>query len=67
MVLGAFLAGILLSETEYRHQVEADIRPFRGILLGLFFMSVGMSIDIALIWSELAQITLLVIGLMVGR
>ena len=67
MVLGAFLAGILLSETEYRHQVEADIRPFRGILLGLFFMSVGMSIDIALIWSELAQITLLVIGLMVGK
>lgn len=67
MVLGAFLAGLLLSETEYRHQVEADIRPFRGILLGLFFMTVGMSIDITLIQSELAQITLLVIGLMVGK
>ena len=67
MVLGAFLAGVLLSETEYRHQVEADIRPFRGILLGLFFMTVGMSIDITLIQSELAQITLLVIGLMVGK
>ena len=67
MVLGAFLAGILLSETEYRHQVEADIRPFRGILLGLFFMTVGMSIDIALIESELAKITLLVVGLMVGK
>jgi CPA2 family monovalent cation:H+ antiporter-2 len=67
MVLGAFLAGALLSETEYRHQVEADIRPFRGILLGLFFMTVGMSIDITLIQSEWARITLLVIGLMVGK
>jgi monovalent cation:H+ antiporter-2, CPA2 family len=67
MVLGAFLAGILLSETEYRHQVEADIRPFRGILLGLFFMTVGMSIDLTLIQSEWAQIALLVIGLMVGK
>jgi len=67
MIWGAFLAGFLLSETEYRHQVEADIRPFRGILLGLFFMTVGMSIDIALIQSELAQITLIVIGLMAGK
>ncbi len=67
MVLGAFLAGLLLSETEYRHQVEADIRPFRGILLGLFFMTVGMSIDIALIQNELAKITLLVAGLLVGK
>lgn len=67
MVLGAFLAGLLLSETEYRHQVEADIRPFRGILLGLFFMTVGMSIDITFIWSNLAQITLLVVGLLVGK
>lgn len=67
MALGAFLTGLLLSETEYRHQVEADIRPFRGILLGLFFMTVGMSIDIALIQRELALITLLVIGLMVGK
>jgi CPA2 family monovalent cation:H+ antiporter-2 len=67
MVLGAFLAGLLLSETEYRHQVEADIRPFRGILLGLFFITVGMSIDITFIQSKLAQITLLVIGLMVGK
>ena len=67
MVLGAFLAGFLLSETEYKHQVEADIRPFRGILLGLFFMTVGMSVDITLILSELTQITLIVIGLMVGK
>ena len=67
MVLGAFLSGLLLSETEYKHQVEADIRPFRGILLGLFFITVGMSIDIMLIWRELATITLLVASLMVGK
>ena len=67
MILGAFLAGVLLSETEYRHQVEADIRPFRGILLGLFFMTVGMSIDIGLIRSELVNVTLIVLGLMIGK
>ncbi len=43
--LGAFLAGLLLSETEYRHQVEADIKPYKSLLLGLFFMTVGMSIN----------------------
>ncbi|MCG8559320.1 MAG: monovalent cation:proton antiporter-2 (CPA2) family protein [Hyphomicrobiales bacterium] len=67
MVMGAFLAGLLLSETEYRHQVEADIRPFRGILLGLFFVTVGMSIDITLIWRELPTVTLIVVALMVGK
>jgi len=44
--LGAFLAGVLLSESTFRHQLEADIEPFRGILLGLFFISVGMSLDL---------------------
>lgn len=44
--LGAFLAGALLAETNYRTQVEADIRPFRGLLLGLFFVTTGTSIDI---------------------
>lgn len=67
MVLGAFLAGLLLSETEYRHQVEADIRPFRGILLGLFFMTVGMSIDLTLIQSEWAKIALIVVGIIAGK
>jgi CPA2 family monovalent cation:H+ antiporter-2 len=46
MALGAFLAGLLLAETEYRHQVEVDIQPFRGLFLGLFFITVGMVIDI---------------------
>ena len=49
MALGAFLAGVLLSESTFRHQLEADIEPFRGILLGLFFMSVGMSLDLGLL------------------
>mmetsp|Transcript_16096 Transcript_16096/g.36798 ORF Transcript_16096/g.36798 Transcript_16096/m.36798 type:complete len:722 (-) Transcript_16096:485-2650(-) len=47
--LGAFLAGVLLAETKYRHQIEADIAPFRGLLLGLFFITVGFGIDISLI------------------
>ncbi len=47
MALGAFIAGVLLADSEYRHQVEADVFPFRGLLLGLFFMSVGMTLDIA--------------------
>ncbi len=45
LALGAFMAGVMLAESEYRHQIEADILPFRGLLLGLFFMSVGMSLD----------------------
>lgn len=49
MALGAFLAGLLISETEYRHQVEGDIEPFRGLLLALFFMTIGMEIDVRLL------------------
>ncbi|GBU20032.1 MULTISPECIES: monovalent cation:proton antiporter-2 (CPA2) family protein [unclassified Methylobacterium] len=54
MAMGAFLAGILLAESNFRHQLEADIEPFRGMLLGLFFMSVGMSIDGGLLKSSWA-------------
>ncbi|MCG8543188.1 MAG: monovalent cation:proton antiporter-2 (CPA2) family protein, partial [Alphaproteobacteria bacterium] len=46
MALGAFLAGLLFAETEYRHEIEVDIEPFKGLLLGLFFISVGMAIDV---------------------
>ncbi len=62
MAFGAFLAGMLLAETHYRHQVAADIQPFRGLLLGLFFMSVGMSVDFGLTASKAG----LVIGLAAG-
>jgi CPA2 family monovalent cation:H+ antiporter-2 len=51
LALGAFLAGMMLGETEYRHQVEADIQPFRDVLLGLFFVTVGMMLDLATVWA----------------
>jgi glutathione-regulated potassium-efflux system protein KefB len=50
--LGAFLAGILLADSEFRHQIESDIAPFEGLLLGLFFMTVGMSLDVELVLTE---------------
>lgn len=53
MAMGAFVAGVLLSESSFRHQLEADIEPFRGLLLGLFFMGVGMSLDLVLVWDNL--------------
>jgi len=61
MAMGAFLAGVLLSESTFRHQLEADIEPFRGILLGLFFLAVGMSLDVVLVlrdWQLIALGTL---------
>jgi CPA2 family monovalent cation:H+ antiporter-2 len=58
--LGAFLAGVLLSETEYRHQVEIDVAPFKGLLVGLFFITVGMSIDVRAVWSGIGAILLAV-------
>jgi monovalent cation:H+ antiporter-2, CPA2 family len=63
MALGAFLAGLLIAETEYRHQVEGDIEPFRGILLALFFMTIGMSIDLGLIIGNAATVIMLVVAL----
>ena len=68
MAMGAFLAGLLLSESNYRHELEADIEPFRGLLLGLFFLSVGMSVDLGVIMAQWAMLLLgvvLVVGLKV--
>jgi len=56
MALGAFLAGVLLAESNYRHELEADIEPFRGLLLALFFMGVGMTIDMTVVWANLALV-----------
>ncbi|MDH3872239.1 MAG: monovalent cation:proton antiporter-2 (CPA2) family protein, partial [Gammaproteobacteria bacterium] len=64
MALGAFLAGLMLADSHYRHQVVADIQPFRGLLLGLFFMSVGMSIDFGLFDDRGLLIAGLVVGLL---
>lgn len=65
MALGAFLAGLLLAETEYRHEIEVYIEPFKGLLLGLFFMSVGMGIDYRTIADEPFWIGAAVVGLFV--
>lgn len=62
--LGAFLAGMLLGESHYRHQIEADLRPFRDILLGLFFVSIGMLIDVQLFASHSLLILTLTLGLL---
>ncbi len=64
MALGAFLAGLLFAGTEYRHQIAADIEPFKGLLLGLFFISVGMSLDILAVWADIGWVLLSVIGLL---
>jgi monovalent cation:proton antiporter-2 (CPA2) family protein len=71
--LGAFLAGVLLAESSYRHELEADIEPFRGLLLGLFFISVGMTVDLKVIaanWALLAgalvTLTLIKVGVVYG-
>ncbi len=63
MALGAFLAGMMLAETEYSHQVESVIRPFRDILLGLFFISVGMLLDLNALWRELWVILALLVSM----
>ncbi len=67
MVLGAFIAGMLLADSEYRHALEADIAPFKGLLLGLFFIAVGMSVNIGLLLREPATILLIVIALMLAK
>jgi len=65
MALGAFLAGVLLAESEYRHEIEAAIEPFKGLLLGLFFISVGMSIEFAVLLQSPLLIVFLVVLLFV--
>jgi glutathione-regulated potassium-efflux system ancillary protein KefC len=62
MALGAFLAGVLLAESEYRRELETDIEPFKGLLLGLFFIAVGMSIDFAVVLAQPLVIAAVVIG-----
>jgi monovalent cation:proton antiporter-2 (CPA2) family protein len=63
--LGAFLAGMLLADSEYRHELEADIEPFKGLLMGLFFISVGMSANLGLLAQQPLMIAAIVVGLMV--
>lgn len=65
--LGAFLAGMLIAETDFGHEVEAEIASFSGMLLGIFFLSVGMMIDISYAWTHILQILVLTAGVMVAK
>jgi glutathione-regulated potassium-efflux system ancillary protein KefC len=65
MALGAFLAGVLLAESEYRRELETDLEPFKGLLLGLFFMAVGMGIDFAVVMNQPLAILAMVVGFIV--
>ena len=67
MAMGAFLAGVLLSESTFRHQIEADIEPFRGILLGLFFLGVGMALDLGVVWGHWPLILSAVLAMMLVK
>lgn len=67
MALGAFLAGVLLAESEYRRELETDIEPFKGLLLGLFFIAVGMSIDFGVLIAQPGLMALVVIGFMLFK
>jgi Kef-type K+ transport system membrane component KefB len=67
MVLGAFIAGMMLADSEYRHQLEADIAPFKGLLLGLFFIAVGMSVNMGLLLEIPVRVTVIVILLVATK
>lgn len=64
LALGAFLAGMLIAETEYRYQVEADIKPFRDVLLGLFFITIGMLLNFSALWQNLVYVLLVLVALL---
>jgi len=67
LALGAFLAGMMLAETEFRHQVEATIRAYREVLLGLFFITVGMLLDVRLLFHDLGLVTAILVGMLLFK
>lgn len=67
MAMGAFLAGVMLSSSSYRHQVESDIEPFRGLLMGLFFLAVGMSLDLSIVAAEWPLLLAMLWAFMVAK
>lgn len=67
LALGAFLAGLMLSETEYKRQIQADIRPFRDVLMGIFFITVGAQLNISIIFDEWFWVALLTSGIIIGK
>lgn len=67
MAMGAFLAGVMLSNSSYRHQIESDIEPFRGLLMGLFFLAVGMSLDLSIVAAEWRLLLCLLFAFMLAK
>lgn len=67
MSLGAFLGGVILADSEYRHEIQADIEPFEGLLLGLFFLSVGMMADLQLVWQQPLRLIGFVAAIMAAK
>ncbi|MHB1173730.1 MAG: monovalent cation:proton antiporter-2 (CPA2) family protein [Sulfuriferula sp.] len=67
LALGAFLAGMLISETEFRYQVEDDIKPFRDVLLGLFFVTIGMLLDLHVVWTYMGWVVLVLAALVLFK
>jgi glutathione-regulated potassium-efflux system ancillary protein KefC/glutathione-regulated potassium-efflux system protein KefB len=67
VALGAFIAGVLLADSEYRHELEADLEPFKGLLLGLYFIAVGMSVNLGLAAQDSLRVIALTAGLMVAK
>lgn len=67
MAMGAFIAGVLLSESTFRHQLEADVEPFRGLLLGLFFLAVGMALDLSVVAANWQLIAAVVPAMMIAK
>jgi glutathione-regulated potassium-efflux system protein KefB len=67
MAMGAFLAGVMLSTSSYRHQIESDIEPFRGMLMGLFFLAVGMSLDLAVVVAEWRLLLMMLFAFTVAK
>ena len=67
MAMGAFLAGVMLSSSSYRHQIESDIEPFRGLLMGLFFLAVGMSLDLAIVAAEWRLLLVMLLAFMAAK
>lgn len=67
MAMGAFIAGVMLSSSSYRHQIESDIEPFRGLLMGLFFLAVGMSLDLSVVAAEWRLLLTMLLAFMIAK
>ncbi|HCP77700.1 MAG TPA: potassium transporter, partial [Pusillimonas sp.] len=67
MAMGTFLAGVMLSNSSYRHQIESDIEPFRGLFMGLFFLAVGMSLNLSIVAQEWRLLLLMLVAFTIAK